>query len=158
MAIRLTSPTVIPIQADKATDLPPVVESSALEQDLLKENKVTVLYFIAVLVVAMLACSQTFTAATTPVALPAVSVQITRDYCPSVEVQSGMQIAWVNQGSVDRILIIERTDTAGNVLNTGGTTMLQAGDAFAVALNDPGEYTYYCSKDYSASGTITVLQ
>lgn len=87
---------------------------------------------------------------------PAISVQITKEYCPSIEVQPGMQIAWTNQDNVDRVLMIERTDELGAIVDSGGTDLLQPGTTFSISLTEPGQYTYYCSKDRAAFGTITV--
>jgi plastocyanin len=88
---------------------------------------------------------------------PAISVQITKDDCPSIEVQAGMQIAWINRDTVDRILMIERKDEQGAIIDLGGTDLLQPGTTFSINLTTPGQYTYYCSKDRRAFGTITVL-
>lgn len=87
---------------------------------------------------------------------PAISVQITKDYCPSVEVQVGMQIAWTNRDVVDRVLLIERTDGQTVPVDSGGTDLLQPGSTFSITLTEPGQYTYYCSKDHTAFGTISV--
>lgn len=88
---------------------------------------------------------------------PAISVLITRDFCPSIEVQAGMQIAWTNQDDEDRVLILERTNEQGVIVDSGGTDRLQPGDTFSISLVEPGKYTYYCSVDRTESGTITVL-
>lgn len=120
-------------------------------------NKITILYFFGVLFMAMLACTQSFAVAS-PEMSPEISVQITQDYCPSMEVQSGMRIAWINLGGVDRILVIEQVDEQGQIMSSAGTHLLEAGDTFSISLDQPGYYKYYCSKDYSVVGTITVLQ
>jgi hypothetical protein len=88
---------------------------------------------------------------------PAISVEITGDDCPSVEVQAGMQIAWTNRSDTDRILLLERKDENGVISESGGTDLLQPGTTFSITLVEPGQYTYYCSKDRTAFGTITVL-
>ena len=87
---------------------------------------------------------------------PAISVQITEDYCPSVEVQSGLTIAWTNLDDEDRLLIIERVDEQGVLTDSGGTDLLQPGATFSIALTDAGDYTYYCSLDRTEFGTIRV--
>jgi len=56
---------------------------------------------------------------------PAISVQIAKDYCPSLEVQSGMQIAWTNADNMDRVLWLERKDEQGILIDSGGTELLQ---------------------------------
>ena len=88
---------------------------------------------------------------------PAIGVEITRDSCPSIEVQAGMQIAWTNQDTVDRVVIIERTDDQGVVIETGGTDRLGPGDTFSISLTEAGQYTYYCSAGRRAFGIINVL-
>jgi hypothetical protein len=115
-----------------------------------------VLWFVTiVLVLSMTACGgqSPVIPLVTP---PAISVLITRDSCPSLEVQAGMQIAWTNQDDVDRVLILERTNEQGVLVDSGGTDRLQPGDTFSISL-EPGKYTYYCSVDRTESGTITVL-
>jgi plastocyanin len=92
-----------------------------------------------------------------PVIAPAISVQITKDYCPSIEIQTGMQIAWTNQDSVDHVLWLERKDQNGSIIDAGGTDQLQPGNTFSITFSEPGQYTYYCSKDHAEHGTITIL-
>lgn len=119
-------------------------------------NKGTILYFVTVLLFIIFLCGQTILAL--PTVQPAVSVRIMTDYCPSIEVRAGMQIAWINLDEVDRALIVERTIEHGKVMDSGGVGLLQPGDTFAISLNDAGEYTYYCSTNHLVSGTITVLK
>jgi plastocyanin len=116
--------------------------------------KVLLVFFL--LVFTITACGGVSTPAEPPVTPPAISVQITKDDCPSIEVQAGMQIAWTNQDKVDRILMIERKDEQGVIIDSGGTDLLQPGTTFSINLTAPGQYTYYCSKDRRAFGTITV--
>jgi plastocyanin len=103
------------------------------------------------------ACAGVSTPAEPILTPPAIGVQITKAGCPSIEVQSGMQIVWTNLDDVDRILIIERKDEQGVIVDSGGTDLLQPGASFFITLTVPGQYTYYCSKDRTAFGTITVL-
>lgn len=88
---------------------------------------------------------------------PAISVNITKAGCPSIEIQPGMQIAWTNLDNVDRLLIIERVDEQGVVVDSGGTSLLQSGTTFATTLIEQGQYTYYCSIDRKEFGTINVV-
>lgn len=88
---------------------------------------------------------------------PAIGVEITDDVCPAIEVQAGMQIAWTNRDTIDHILILERKNEAGEVIDSGGTDLLQPGATFSITLTEPGQYTYYCSEDRTVFGTITVL-
>jgi len=87
---------------------------------------------------------------------PAISVQITDGYCPSIEVQSGMTIAWTNLDNEDRLLIIERVDEQGVIMDSGGTDLLQPGATFSIVLTEAGDYTYYCSLDRTGFGAIHV--
>lgn len=105
----------------------------------------------------MTACGSMKPAAEPIVTPPAISVQITKDYCPSLEIQSGMQIAWTNADNEDRVLWLERKDEQGVLIDSGGTDLLQPGTTFTTTLMDPGQYIYYCSKDRTAFGAITVL-
>jgi plastocyanin len=87
---------------------------------------------------------------------PAISVQITDGYCPSVEAQSGMTITWTNLDDEDRLLIIVRADAQGVIMDSGGTDLLQPGATFSIVLTEAGDYTYYCSLDRTGFGTIRV--
>ena len=48
------------------------------------------------------ACAGVSTPAESILTPPAIGVQITKDGCPSIEVQGGMQIAWTNLDDVDQ--------------------------------------------------------
>ena len=104
----------------------------------------------------MTACGSTIPPLEPVVTPPAISVQITKDYCPSIEIQVGMQIAWTNADNEDRVLLLERKDEQGVLIDSGGTDLLQSGTTFTTTLMDLGQYTYYCSKDHTVFGTITV--
>jgi hypothetical protein len=88
---------------------------------------------------------------------PAISLEITSNSCPSIEARAGMEIAWTNRDNVDRMLWLERKDERGVIIDAGGTDLLQPGTTFSIVLTEPGQYTYFCSKDRSAFGTIVVL-
>lgn len=88
---------------------------------------------------------------------PAISVLITGGFCPSMEVQAGMQVAWTNLDEVDRVVILERTNDQGVVVESGGTDSLQPGQTFSITMTEAGQYTVYCSEDRTAAGRITVL-
>jgi len=118
------------------------------------QNKIWLVFLFMVLF--MTGCGNTRQVAEPVATPPAISVQITKDYCPSLEVQSGMQIAWTNADKEDRVLWLERKDKQGALSDSGGTDLLQPGTTFTITLTDPGQYIYYCSKDRTAFGTITV--
>ena len=86
-----------------------------------------------------------------------INVEITKDTCPSVEIQPGMQISWTNKDSIDHTLLIERKDSQGAIVESMGTDLLQPGSIFTTSLSEPGNYMYYCSADRTEWGTITVL-
>ena len=116
----------------------------------------TLILWLAVILPSMTACRGQ-SPVVAPVSAPGISVQITGEYCPSVEIQPGMQIMWTNADRVDHTLMIERTNEQGVVMDTGGTDLLQPGDSFSISLNEAGLYTYYWSKDRTSFGTIVVL-
>lgn len=119
-------------------------------------NKGTFLYFLAVILVIMFACGQTVTVL--PMGTPTVSVQITTDYCPSIEVQEGMQVAWTNGDKIDHVVTFQCMSEAGNSNPYCEKHRLQPGDTLSVSLMSAGEYTYYCSNNRLSAGTITVLK
>ena len=88
---------------------------------------------------------------------PAISLDLTGENCPSIEVQAGMQIAWTNRDDKDRVLWLEHEDENGVLIDAGGTDLLQPGTTFSITLTEPGQYTYYCTEDRATSGMITVL-
>lgn len=102
------------------------------------------------------ACATTNPIAEPVATPPAISVQITKDFCPSLEIRAGMQIAWTNADNADRTLWIERKDENDILIDSGGIDLLQPGTIYSVTLMDPGQYIYYCSKDHTSFGTITV--
>jgi plastocyanin len=112
-----------------------------------------------VLIAALLlsACGASPTPEAPILTAPAIGVQITKQYCPSIEVQVGTSIAWTNADTVDHIVIIERMDEQGVVVDSGGTDLLQPGNTFSILLTEAGQYTYYCSLDRKQFGTIHIL-
>ena len=112
------------------------------------KNRIWLVFLLIALF--MTACGSTRPALEPVVNPPAISVQITQDYCPSLEIQSGMQIAWTNADNADRVLWLERKDEQGVLMDSGGTDLLQPGTTRIITLMDPGQYIYYCSKDRAA--------
>lgn len=104
----------------------------------------------------LIACNDGDTQPAPVLTPPAISVGITGDECPSIKAQVGMQVAWTNQDKVDHALMLERTDENGVLIDSGGTDLLQPGSTFSITLIEPGLYTYFCSVDRTAFGTITV--
>lgn len=118
--------------------------------------KIQNLLVFLILVLFMNACGGAKSSMEPPLTGPAISVQITKDYCPSLEIQAGMQIAWTNADDEDRALWLERKGEDGAILEMGGTDLLQPGSTFSITLTDPGQYIYYCSIDRSEFGTLSV--
>ena len=105
----------------------------------------------------LVACSGEGTQPAPALTPPAISLEIKGNECPSLEAQVGMQVAWTNRDNVDHILVLERTDDNGVLIDSGGTDLLQPGSTYSITLIEPGQYTYYCSEDRAVFGTITVL-
>ena len=121
-------------------------------------RKILSLVFVALVLAGTIgACSGERAPLSPLVTPPAISLDLTGDVCPSIEVQAGMQIAWTNQDAIDRTIWFERKDENGVVTESGGIDLLQPGTTFSTAFMEPGQYTYYCSKERTAFGTITVL-
>lgn len=87
----------------------------------------------------------------------AIAVQITKEHCPSIEVEPNTYISWTNADNVDRMLIIERFDENGVLVESGGMPLLQPGTTFSMMMTEMGQYTYYCSLDREQFGTINVV-
>jgi plastocyanin len=120
-------------------------------------KRFSLLFVILSVAITLVACDSIQPADTPALTPPAISVEITRDDYPSLEVQAGTQIAWTNRDDRDRTLWFERTDENGALSDSGGIDLLQPGSTFSTTFMEPGQYTYYCSKDRAAFGTITVL-
>jgi hypothetical protein len=119
--------------------------------------KISFHFWALLLVFILSACGVSSTPEPPALTPPAIGVEITKDSCPSIEIQLGMQVAWTNMDDVDRILIIERKNEQGVVVDAGGTDLLQPGSTFSTLLTEAGQYAYYCSKDRKQFGTINVL-
>jgi hypothetical protein len=116
---------------------------------------ISLIYVVLSLATTLTACGRQVQPA--PVLTPpAISQEITRKACPSIEARAGMEIAWTNLDDIDLILWLERKDENGVIIDAGGTDLLQPGTTFSIVLTEPGQYTYFCSKDRSAFGTIIV--
>jgi len=93
---------------------------------------------------------------TPPLATPSatgISVGITDDTCPSIEIQLGQQVTWTNQGIHEHI--VRHKLMEGNSQFDSGK--LQSGDSYVFTYLQSGSYYYDCSEDGSMTGIITVL-
>jgi len=123
----------------------------------MKGERFPLLFISLFLVVFIVACGGPQTSELPAVTPPAINLEITGDLCPSIEAQVGMHVAWTNRDDVDHILLLERVDESGALIDSGGTDLLQPGSTFSMNFPEPGEYRYYCSEDRTSFGTITVL-
>jgi len=67
----------------------------------------------------------------------------------SVTVAAGTKVIWVNDDSASHTV----TSTSGNTLNS---SLLSKGQSYAVTLDAPGTYNYYCKIHPMMKGTIIV--
>jgi len=76
-------------------------------------------YFLTLIILSLSACG-TRTAEQPEVLLnpPAMSVDVTRENCPSMEAEVGMWIAWKNVDTVSLPIIVDQLDANGNVIGT----------------------------------------
>lgn len=123
----------------------------------MRRNFISLLCLSLILAATLVACGSRQLQPAPVLTPPAISLEITENSCPSIEAQAGMEIAWTNLDNIGRVLWIERNDESGAVVEAGGTDLLQPGTTFSIVLTEPGRYTYFCSKDRSAFGTIVVL-
>lgn len=119
---------------------------------LLHKNQFVPILLVMVLMGLLASCQSVPTLASP--SAPGISVGITSDGCPLVEVQVGQQVTWTNQDSRDHI--VRHTPDEGNSQFDSG--ILGTGDSFAFTFTQPGEYAYACSLNGGAVGVITVQQ
>ena len=113
--------------------------------------------WVIIVAVALSACGETPPPEPPALTQRAIAVHITKEYCPSIEAQPNTYISWTNVDTVDRMLIVERVDEQGVVVESGGMPLLQPGTTFSMMLTEVGQYTYYCSLDRKQFGTIAIL-
>lgn len=83
---------------------------------------------------------------------PGISVGISGDECPSVEVKAGEQVTWTNQDT--HAHTVHHIPDDGNSQFDSG--ILNMGDSFSFTFVQPGVYTYECLTENEAMGTVTV--
>ena len=86
---------------------------------------------------------------------PAMSVTVTRVNCPSMEVQVGMQVLWVNGDTVTIPITLEELDNQGNVITTGKSE-INSDNRFSMRFEHAGIYHLYCSENRDVYAIITV--
>lgn len=85
---------------------------------------------------------------------PAISVNITRENCPSMELEAGMWVAWTNVDTVSLPIKIEFPDENGKVIDTG-MSVIDPGSTFSTNFPDVGSFRVYCT-DADTYSTVTV--
>lgn len=86
---------------------------------------------------------------------PAISVEVSRENCPSMEAGVGMWVAWKNVDTVNLSIKIEQMDSNGNVIGTGGSE-ISPDTVFSMLMSEPGIYHVYCADRAGVYATITV--
>ncbi len=87
---------------------------------------------------------------------PAISVTITRENCPSMEIQLDMTVAWTNGDTVLLPIRIDQYDESGKVTDIGRSEV-GPGDVFETKFYYTGTYRFYCSEENKdVYGTIIV--
>jgi len=84
--------------------------------------------------------------------VPGISVDITDEVCPGIEIKVNDQITWVNQDQSEHLILVSYPD--GTKYFESGA--LQPGDSLSLTFTDAGSFSYTCSADQALSGTISV--
>lgn len=86
---------------------------------------------------------------------PAITVEASRDNCPSIEAEVGMTIAWENVDTVSLPIKIEFLDENGKVSDTG-MSVIDPETVFSTQFYEAGTYYVYCTDNPDTHATITV--
>jgi plastocyanin len=81
---------------------------------------------------------------------PAMSVNISRENCPSMEASVGMWLEWMNVDTVALFVQLRKDD------KVIGESELNPKDQFSFHMESPGMFQFYCSRDKDTYATITV--
>jgi len=85
---------------------------------------------------------------------PAISVNVTRESCPSMELEAGMWVAWTNVDTVPLPIKIEYPYEKEKGAGTG-LSVIDPGTTFSTNFPDVGVFRVYCT-DTDIYSTITV--
>lgn len=85
---------------------------------------------------------------------PAISVNVTRENCPSMELEAGMWVAWTNVDTVPLPIKIEYPYENEKGAGTG-LSVIDPGTTFSTNFPDAGVFRVYCT-DTDIYSTITV--
>lgn len=86
---------------------------------------------------------------------PAITVEASRENCPSIETEVGMTVAWKNVDTVSLPIKIEYLDENGKVTDTG-LSVIDPETVFSTNFPEAGVYHVYCTDDAETYSTITV--
>jgi plastocyanin len=86
---------------------------------------------------------------------PAISVNVTRESCPSIELEAGMWVTWTNVDTVSLPIKIEYLDENGKVTDTG-MSEIDSGATFSTNFPEAGISHVYCTDNADTHATITV--
>lgn len=86
---------------------------------------------------------------------PAISVNVTRENCPSMELEAGMWVAWTNVDTVSLPIKIEFSDENGKGAGTG-LSVIEPGTTFSTNFPESGIFNVYCTDNTDTHATITV--
>lgn len=118
----------------------------------MKKRIVVSVFFIALLMIS--GCGSKSQQADVSVTPPAISVNVTRESCPSMELEVGMWVAWTNVDTVPLPIKIEypyeKEKGAGTALS-----VIDPGTTFSTNFPDAGTFRVYCT-DTDVYSTITV--
>lgn len=84
---------------------------------------------------------------------PGISVGITGDGCPQVDVQAGQQVVWTNQDTQDHVV----RHLPGDGQPQFDSGILTEGDSFSFTFIQPGEFIYECVLNGGPAGTVNVV-
>lgn len=134
-------------------DLIQIIYTPLVKEEKMSMGKKHFPHFMVIILVFTLGACGSQTSETPVVTPPAISVTITNENCPSLEVQPGMQVAWTNAGDEVHIVQSELLIDGSRKFDSGE---LQPGDNFVFTFTEPGSYAYQCSADGTMKGTVTV--
>lgn len=120
-------------------------------------KRTAILLFLAVAagLLALSGCAQSASAPEVAVTAPAISLDITGDTCPGIEVAAGTQVAWTNRDTAAHIV---RHEPEGGGEATFDSGELAPGDSFVFTFIEPGLYPYRCTEGSATLGTVTVSE
>lgn len=118
----------------------------------MKKRIVVSAFFVALLMIS--GCGNKPQRVDVSVTPPAITVEASRDNCPSIEVEVGMWVAWTNVDTVSLPIKIEYPYEKGKGAGTG-LSVIDPGTTFSTNFPDAGIFRVYCT-DTDIYSTITV--